>query len=101
MKLEWDSNTSSIIGKHMQELAEEKEKVFQQKSILFFQERTSLQQKIENDRRDLEQAHTRNVRDMQERLTKLEEATKVCLFYSRLIRTTDSISGVNKFEIPK
>ncbi|UJR37009.1 hypothetical protein I4U23_029716 [Adineta vaga] len=53
LKLEWDSNTSSIIGKHMQELAEEKEKALQ--------ERTSIQQKIENDR---------------QRLTKLEETTK-------------------------
>ncbi|CAF1055042.1 unnamed protein product [Adineta steineri] len=68
LKMEWDSNNSSIIGKHMQELAEEKEKALQ--------ERTSLQQKIENDRRELEQTHARNVRDMQERLSKLEETTK-------------------------
>ncbi|CAF4316311.1 unnamed protein product, partial [Adineta steineri] len=29
LKMEWDSNNSSIIGKHMQELAEEKEKALQ------------------------------------------------------------------------
>ncbi|CAF2120888.1 unnamed protein product [Rotaria magnacalcarata] len=68
LKLEWDSNNNQIVGRHMQELAEEKEKALQ--------ERTSLQEKMENDRRELEQTQSRNVRDMQKRLSELEETTK-------------------------
>ena len=47
--------------------------------VLFFQERTHLQQRIEQERRELEQTHVRNVRDMQQRLAELEETSKVCL----------------------
>ncbi|CAF2462986.1 unnamed protein product [Rotaria sp. Silwood2] len=68
LKLESDSNNNQIVGRHMQELAEEKERALQ--------ERTSLQEKMENDRRELEQTHLRNVRDMQKRLSELEETTK-------------------------
>ncbi len=42
-------------------------------------ERTSLHEKIENDRRELEQTHLKNVRDMQQRLSELEDTTKVCI----------------------
>ena len=41
-----------------------------------FQERRILQQKFEQDRRELEQSHQRNVRDTQQRLVELEETTK-------------------------
>jgi hypothetical protein len=80
----------------MQELAEEKERAllvcyFEDLDLIsisnFSKERTSLQEKIENDRRELEQTHSRNVRDMQQRLSELEETTKVCisLLFSNLI----------------
>lgn len=52
-----------------------------------FQERTSLQEKMENDRRELEQSHLRNIRDTQKRLSELEETTKVC----RLLITKGNI----------
>lgn len=68
LKLEWDSNNNQIVGKHMQELAEEKERALQERSIL--------QQKLELERRENEQLHSRNVRDMQQRLAELEETTK-------------------------
>jgi hypothetical protein len=34
---------------------------------------------MEKDRRELEQTHLQNTRDMQERLSELEKSTKVCL----------------------
>ncbi|CAF1294840.1 unnamed protein product, partial [Didymodactylos carnosus] len=68
LKLEWNSNNNHIIGKHMQELAEEK-----QKSL---QERTSLQQKLDNERRDLEQTHLRNIKQLQDNLNELQDSTK-------------------------
>ena len=67
----------------------------------FSKERTSLQQRIENERRELEQAHLRNVRDMQQRLSELEETTKVCLFIFFIICNNLTIlkKGINKFKI--
>ncbi len=44
----------------------------------FKKERTNLQEKMEKDRRELEQTHAQNTRDMQERLSELEKSTKVC-----------------------
>ncbi|CAF4412662.1 unnamed protein product, partial [Didymodactylos carnosus] len=68
LKLEWNSNNNQVIGKHMQELAEEK-----QKSL---QEKTSLQQKLENERRDVEQIHLKNIKQLQENLNELQDSTK-------------------------
>jgi len=46
--------------------------------LILLKERTNLQEKMEKDRRELEQTHSQNTRDMQERLSELEKSTKVC-----------------------
>ena len=76
----------------MKKLADEKERALT--------ERSNLQDKTEKDRRELEQAHSHNTRDMQERIAELEKSTKVCLNqppHSSMF----FFKGINKFEISK
>lgn len=68
LKLEWDSKTNELVGTYMKKLADEKERALT--------ERSNMQDKMERDRRELEQNHLQSTRDMQERLNELEKSTK-------------------------
>ena len=55
---------------------------------------------MEKDRRELEQTHQHNTRDMQERIAELEKSTKVCSLPSFPPSICLS-SGINQFKISK
>ena len=53
---------------------------------------------MERDRRELEQTHFQNTRDMQERISELEKSTKVYLNQADK-HSTYFFKGINKFEV--
>ncbi|XP_074044350.1 spindle assembly abnormal protein 6 homolog [Macrotis lagotis] len=68
LRNEWTSHTAALTNKHSQELTNEKEKALQAQ----FQ----AQQQHEQQKKDLESMHQRNVHQLQNRLSELEVANK-------------------------
>lgn len=68
LKTEWNARIGDQKARHKEEMAVEKEKAVQLQG--------SLQQRQERDRRELEQAHTKIVKQMETRLYELETANK-------------------------
>ncbi|KAK7484096.1 hypothetical protein BaRGS_00024708 [Batillaria attramentaria] len=68
LKTEWNARMGDVKARHKEEMAVEKEKALQLQS--------GLQQRLERDRRELEQAHTKIVKQMEGRLYELETANK-------------------------
>lgn len=67
-KAEWSARLNEMSAKHKNEMATEKEKMLQMQS--------SFQQKQERDRKDLEQAHMKIVKQLESRLYELEGSNK-------------------------
>ncbi|VDI06065.1 spindle assembly abnormal protein 6 [Mytilus galloprovincialis] len=70
-KAEWSARLNEMSAKHKNEMATEKEKMLQMQS--------NFQQKQERDRKDLEQAHMKIVKQLESRLYEFEGSNKVCL----------------------
>ncbi|KAH9499901.1 Spindle assembly abnormal protein 6 [Bulinus truncatus] len=68
LKLEWSSRIADITSKHKEDMALEKEK-----SIQF---QSSLQVRYDRERRELEQSHTKLVKQLEARLEELETINK-------------------------
>ncbi|XP_043856466.1 spindle assembly abnormal protein 6 homolog isoform X2 [Dromiciops gliroides] len=68
LRNEWTSHTAALTNKHSQELTNEKEKALQAQ--------VQSQQQHEQQKKDLESIHQRNVRQLQNRLSELEVANK-------------------------
>ncbi|XP_076462246.1 spindle assembly abnormal protein 6 homolog [Babylonia areolata] len=68
LKSEWTARISETKARHKEELTAEREKALQTQG--------SFQQRQERDRRELEQAHTKIVKQMEGRLFELEAANK-------------------------
>ncbi|KAK2500007.1 hypothetical protein MC885_007718 [Smutsia gigantea] len=65
---EWSSHTAALSNKHSQELTNEKEKALQAQ--------VQYQQQHEQQKKDLEILHQRNIQQLQNRLSELEAANK-------------------------
>ncbi|XP_031231129.1 spindle assembly abnormal protein 6 homolog isoform X3 [Mastomys coucha] len=68
LRSEWASHTASLTNKHSQELTTEKEKALQTQ--------VQYQQQHEQQKKDLEALHQRNLHQLQNRLSELEAANK-------------------------
>ncbi|XP_034355786.1 spindle assembly abnormal protein 6 homolog isoform X2 [Arvicanthis niloticus] len=68
LRSEWSSHTASLTNKHSQELTTEKEKALQTQ--------VQYQQQHEQQKKDLEALHQRNIQQLQNRLSELEAANK-------------------------
>nr|XP_044994775.1 spindle assembly abnormal protein 6 homolog isoform X2 [Jaculus jaculus] len=68
LRNEWASHTASLTNKHSQELTNEKEKALQAQA--------QYQQQHEQQKKDLEALHQRNIHQLQNRLSELEAANK-------------------------
>ncbi|KAK6188877.1 hypothetical protein SNE40_004963 [Patella caerulea] len=68
LRAEWSSSMNNVSSKHKEEMALEKEKSIQMQS--------SYQQKFERDRRELEQAHTKIVKQLESRIFEIEGINK-------------------------
>ncbi|XP_019774794.1 spindle assembly abnormal protein 6 homolog isoform X2 [Tursiops truncatus] len=68
LRNEWASHTATLSNKHSQELTNEKEKALQAQ--------VRYQQQHEQQKKDLEILHQRNVQQLQNRLSELESANK-------------------------
>uniref|UniRef100_A0A8C6QE87 Spindle assembly abnormal protein 6 homolog n=1 Tax=Nannospalax galili TaxID=1026970 RepID=A0A8C6QE87_NANGA len=68
LRNEWSSHTASLANKHSQELTNEKEKALQAQ--------VQYQQQHEQQKKDLEVLHQRNIQQLQNRLSELEAANK-------------------------
>ncbi|XP_043734252.1 spindle assembly abnormal protein 6 homolog isoform X1 [Cervus elaphus] len=68
LRNEWASHTATLSNKHSQELTNEKEKALQAQ--------VQYQQQHEQQKKDLEILHQRNIQQLQNRLSELETANK-------------------------
>ncbi|XP_025109609.1 spindle assembly abnormal protein 6 homolog [Pomacea canaliculata] len=68
LKSEWNSRIGDLRARHKEEMAAEKEKAIQLQN--------GLQQRYDHDRREMEQAHARNVKQLESRLSELEKGNK-------------------------
>ncbi|KAM9689465.1 spindle assembly abnormal protein 6 homolog [Trichechus inunguis] len=68
LRNEWASHTAALTNKHSQELTNEKEKALQAQ--------VQYQQQHEQQKKDLEVLHQRNINQLQNRLSELEAANK-------------------------
>ncbi|XP_026235195.1 spindle assembly abnormal protein 6 homolog isoform X3 [Urocitellus parryii] len=68
LRNEWESHTASLTNKHSQELTNEKEKALQVQ--------VQYQQQHEQQKKDLEILHQRNIHQLQNRLSELEALNK-------------------------
>uniref|UniRef100_A0A8D1GHV6 Spindle assembly abnormal protein 6 homolog n=1 Tax=Sus scrofa TaxID=9823 RepID=A0A8D1GHV6_PIG len=68
LRNEWASHTATLSNKHSQELTNEKEKALQAQ--------VQYQQQHEQQKKDLEILHQRNIQQLQNRLSELESANK-------------------------
>uniref|UniRef100_A0A9L0RK59 Spindle assembly abnormal protein 6 homolog n=1 Tax=Equus caballus TaxID=9796 RepID=A0A9L0RK59_HORSE len=68
LRNEWASHTTALSNKHSQELTNEKEKALQAQ--------VQYQQQHEQQKKDLEMLHQRNIQQLQSRLSELEAANK-------------------------
>ncbi|XP_028613151.1 spindle assembly abnormal protein 6 homolog [Grammomys surdaster] len=68
LRSEWASHTASLTSKHSQELTAEREKALQTQ--------VQYQQQHEQQKKDLEALHQRNIHQLQSRLSELEAANK-------------------------
>ncbi|XP_033289563.1 spindle assembly abnormal protein 6 homolog isoform X8 [Orcinus orca] len=68
LRNEWASHTATLSNKHSQELTNEKEKALQAQ--------VRYQQQHEQQKKDLEILHQRNIQQLQNRLSELESANK-------------------------
>ncbi|KAH3730971.1 spindle assembly abnormal protein 6 homolog [Dreissena polymorpha] len=68
LKAEWTAKLNDQMARHKQELATEKERIFQMQS--------SSQQKQELERRELEQNHSKSVQQLEARLYEVENVNK-------------------------
>lgn len=68
LRSEWASHTASLTNKHSQELTAEKEKALQTQ--------VQCQQQHEQQKKELETLHQRNIHQLQSRLSELEAANK-------------------------
>ncbi|XP_032753312.1 spindle assembly abnormal protein 6 homolog isoform X2 [Rattus rattus] len=68
LRSEWASHTAALTNKHSQELTNEKEKALQTQ--------VQYQQQHEQQKKDLEALHQRNIHQLQNRLSELEAANK-------------------------
>ncbi|KAG8511573.1 Spindle assembly abnormal protein 6, partial [Galemys pyrenaicus] len=68
LRNEWASHTAALSNKHSQELTNEKEKALQAQ--------VQYQQQHEQQKKDLETVHQRNIQQLQNRLSELETANK-------------------------
>ncbi|MBZ3887075.1 Spindle assembly abnormal protein 6-like protein, partial [Sciurus carolinensis] len=68
LRNEWESHTASLTNKHSQELTNEKEKALQVQ--------VQYQQQHEQQKKDLEILHQRNIHQLQNRLSELETVNK-------------------------
>ncbi|XP_052035322.1 spindle assembly abnormal protein 6 homolog isoform X1 [Apodemus sylvaticus] len=68
LRSEWASHTASLTNKHSQELTTEKEKALQTQ--------VQYQQQHEQQKKDLEALHQRNIHQLQNRLSEVEAANK-------------------------
>ncbi|XP_004614731.1 spindle assembly abnormal protein 6 homolog [Sorex araneus] len=68
LRNEWASHTAALSNKHSQELTNEREKALQAQ--------VQYQQQHEQQKKDLEALHQRNVQQLQNRLSELETANK-------------------------
>ncbi|KAF5911086.1 hypothetical protein HPG69_001051 [Diceros bicornis minor] len=68
LRNEWASHTAALSNKHSQELTNEKEKALQAQ--------VQYQQQHEQQKKDLEILHQRNIQQLQNRLSELEAANK-------------------------
>ncbi|KAK7100422.1 spindle assembly abnormal protein 6 homolog [Littorina saxatilis] len=68
MKAEWNARITDMKARHKEELSVEREKSLQNQG--------SWQQRQERDRKEMEQAHTKIVKQMESRLYELEAANK-------------------------
>ncbi|KAM9242437.1 spindle assembly abnormal protein 6 homolog [Dugong dugon] len=68
LRNEWASHTATLTNKHSQELTNEKEKALQAQ--------VQYQQQHEQQKKDLEVLHQRNINQLQNRLSELEAANK-------------------------
>lgn len=68
LRSEWASHTASLANKHSQELTNEKEKALQAQ--------VQYQQQHEQQKKELEALHQRNIHQLQNRLSELEAANK-------------------------
>uniref|UniRef100_A0A452F5P6 Spindle assembly abnormal protein 6 homolog n=1 Tax=Capra hircus TaxID=9925 RepID=A0A452F5P6_CAPHI len=68
LRNEWASHTATLSNKHSQELTNEKEKALQAQ--------VQYQQQHEQQKKDLEILHQRNIQQLQSRLSELETANK-------------------------
>ncbi|XP_014439860.1 spindle assembly abnormal protein 6 homolog isoform X2 [Tupaia chinensis] len=68
LRNEWASHTAALTNKHSQELTNEKEKALQAQ--------VQYQQQHEQQKKDLEMLHQRNIHQLQNRVSELEAANK-------------------------
>ncbi|XP_029473291.1 spindle assembly abnormal protein 6 homolog isoform X2 [Rhinatrema bivittatum] len=68
LRSDWTAQATALTNKHSQELTSEKEKVLQTQ--------TQYQQQCEQQRKEMESLHHRNLQQLQSRLTELELANK-------------------------